>query len=68
MANNIQGNHGDQKVMCPSLVSGMDFIRNPRLYKGMGFNLEERQGLGNIYLFSLLRQILSLLSFYPLLW
>ena len=32
--------------VCPSMVSGMEYIRNARLYKGMAFNLEERQGLG----------------------
>merc|ERR550519_182711 len=31
---------------CPATISGMDFIRNPRLFRGMGFTLEERQALG----------------------
>ena len=35
--------------VCPSMASGMDHIRNPRLFKGMAFNLEERQALGNSY-------------------
>merc|ERR1712117_89168 len=31
----------DKSSVCPSSVSGMDHIRNPRLFKGMGFTLEE---------------------------
>ena len=31
---------------CPATISGLDFIRNPRLFRGMGFTLEERQALG----------------------
>eukprot|EP00092_Neocalanus_flemingeri_P033419 GFUD01036335.1.p1 GENE.GFUD01036335.1~~GFUD01036335.1.p1 ORF type:complete len:604 (+),score=183.73 GFUD01036335.1:272-2083(+) len=30
----------------PSQVTGMDFLRDPKLYKGMAFSLEERQTLG----------------------
>merc|ERR1711874_181223 len=32
--------------VCPSTTSGMDYLRNPRLFKGMGFALDERQALG----------------------
>merc|ERR1712142_310443 len=32
--------------VCPSTTAGMDYIRNPRLFKGMGFSLDERQALG----------------------
>merc|ERR1719412_2438362 len=32
--------------MFPSTVSGMDHIRDPRLFKGMGFTINERQALG----------------------
>merc|ERR1711892_644470 len=30
----------------PSLVSGLDYLRAPKLFKGMAFSLEERQTLG----------------------
>jgi len=33
-------------TVCPSTTNGMDYLRNPRLFKGMGFSLEERQALG----------------------
>ncbi|KAL4707318.1 hypothetical protein ACJJTC_019856 [Scirpophaga incertulas] len=31
---------------CPNLLRGIDFIRDPRLNKGLAFTLEERQALG----------------------
>jgi len=31
---------------CPSMVRGIDFLRDPKLNKGMAFTLEERQALG----------------------
>ena len=37
-------NHDD--YVCPATISGLDYIRNPRLFRGMGFTLEERQALG----------------------
>jgi len=32
--------------ICPNMVRGIDYIRDPRLNKGMSFTLEERQTLG----------------------
>ena len=34
--------------VCPSMTAGLDYIRNPRLFRGMAFTIEERQGLGNL--------------------
>jgi len=40
--------HGleDGYNLMPSKVSGIDYIRDPKLFKGMAFTLEERQTLG----------------------
>jgi len=39
------GARGKSDVV-PSQVSGMDYLRDPKLFKGMAFTLEERQTLG----------------------
>jgi len=40
--------HGveDGFTMAPGQVSGIDYMRDPKLFKGMAFTLEERQTLG----------------------
>lgn len=34
------------RFVAPSQLSGMDYLRDPKLFKGMAFTLEERQALG----------------------
>ncbi|XP_065157603.1 NADP-dependent malic enzyme isoform X2 [Atheta coriaria] len=33
-------------IICPGQVQGIDYLRDPRLNKGLAFTLEERQALG----------------------
>jgi len=36
----------DSRAVAPSQLTGMDYLRDPKLFKGMAFTLEERQALG----------------------
>jgi len=45
-ARKSQSQAGDSVGVTPSMVSGMDYLREPKLFKGMAFTLEERQTLG----------------------
>jgi hypothetical protein len=51
----------DKSSICHSTVAGMDYIRNPRLFKGMGFSLEERQALGELNYSSLFSCLIQLI-------
>lgn len=33
-------------ILCPSMIQGIDHLRDPRLNKGLAFTLKERQALG----------------------
>ena len=44
MRKTLEGKFHDN--ICLTTSSGMDYLREPRLFKGMAFNLEERQALG----------------------
>merc|ERR1711988_32558 len=37
---------GSSEGVAPSMVNGLDYLRDPKLFKGMAFSLEERQTLG----------------------
>jgi len=43
--NSGRGLSSDSDIV-PSLKTGMDYLRDPKLFKGMAFSLEERQTLG----------------------
>jgi hypothetical protein len=37
-----------QDNICQATVSGMDYLRNPKYFKGLAFSIDERQGLGKL--------------------
>ena len=44
--NNLKSVKNVHNNVCPTTSSGLDYLRDARLFKGMAFSLEERQALG----------------------
>jgi len=46
LASGVAPSRAGSTDVAPALVSGMDYLRDPKRFKGMAFSLEERQTLG----------------------